>query len=327
MNYMLRKTFVVCILFLLLPVLFFAYGAEVVDINTASLAQLDNLVGIGPALGQGIIDNRPYNSIDDLLKVKGIGPKNLAKIKQQGLACVNCPSTSSGQATTSQVAEPWAPPPNLPPTTTTEIQATSTSTVAKLPQVIKNYPKNIFITEILPSPEGSDTENEFIEIFNANSFLADVSGFKIRDKIGAIKTFIIPEKTKIPANSFLILKSSQTKISLNNSGDGVELLNPSSEVIDTSDYEKARSGQSWIKNEAGWAWTAKPTPGQENIIISTQTTSTLHSSGQATSSPLVANINNYPPQRKNYIAVGIATTIALSSALIAWRIKKKSHEV
>jgi len=55
---------------LLCPVLFFTFGASLVDINTASLEQLDNLTGIGPALGQRIIDNRPYNSIDDLLKVQ-----------------------------------------------------------------------------------------------------------------------------------------------------------------------------------------------------------------------------------------------------------------
>lgn len=54
-----------------------------VNINTATLSELDTLTGIGPAYGQKIIDNRPYSKIDDLLKVPGIGPKTLDNIKDQ----------------------------------------------------------------------------------------------------------------------------------------------------------------------------------------------------------------------------------------------------
>ncbi len=300
------KLFFIISATLFCQVLFFAYGAESVDINSASLEQLDTLTGIGPALGQRIIDNRPYTSIDDLLKVQGIGPKNLEKIKQQGIATTSVRHMSDTSltpySTTSQIPEQvvkTSPPPS--------------------------YPNNIFLSEILPSPEGSDTENEFIEIFNANNFEVDISGFKIRDRIGTVKTFAIPENTKILANSFLTFKSSQTKISLNNAGDGMELLDPLGKIIDSTDFSKSQPGQSWSKIENIWAWTAKPTPNQENIFVSTQATST--SSVQATSSPLITNINNYPPQKKNFLAVGIATVIALSSALIAWRIKKNSIEI
>lgn len=59
-----------------------------VNLNTASLAQLDTLTGVGPVLAQRIIDGRPYYSIDGLLKVKGIGEKTLQNIKTQGLAYV-----------------------------------------------------------------------------------------------------------------------------------------------------------------------------------------------------------------------------------------------
>lgn len=60
-----------------------------IDINTASLSELDKITGIGPVLAQRIIDSRSFNSVDDLIKVNGIGNITLDKIKQQNLACVS----------------------------------------------------------------------------------------------------------------------------------------------------------------------------------------------------------------------------------------------
>lgn len=193
----------------------------------------------------------------------------------------------------------------------------------------KNYPSNIFLSEILPSPEGSDTENEFVELFNGNNFEADISGFKIKDKIGVVKTFTIPAGTKISANGFLAFKNSQTKISLNNTGDRVELLDPTGKIINSTDFGKSQQGQSWSKNETGWQWSIQTTPNQANVIvaISTNATSNLNTATSSIKNNLTANIQNYPAQRKNFLAVGIATAIALSSAIIAWRIKKNSTEV
>jgi competence protein ComEA len=52
-----------------------------VNLNTATLAELDTLPGVGPKTGQLIVEGRPYGQVDDLLKVKGIGPATLAKIR------------------------------------------------------------------------------------------------------------------------------------------------------------------------------------------------------------------------------------------------------
>lgn len=62
-------------------------GDDQIDINAASLEELDKIPGVGPVTAQKIIDyrekNGPFKSIEDLKKVGRIGDKTLEKIKDK----------------------------------------------------------------------------------------------------------------------------------------------------------------------------------------------------------------------------------------------------
>ena len=58
-----------------------------VNINTAGTSELETLRGIGPAKAKAIVDYRKehggFQSVDDLINVRGIGPKILEKIRPE----------------------------------------------------------------------------------------------------------------------------------------------------------------------------------------------------------------------------------------------------
>jgi competence protein ComEA len=49
--------------------------------NPLAQAELEALPGLGPVIARRIIEGRPYRSMDDLERVKGIGRKRLEEIR------------------------------------------------------------------------------------------------------------------------------------------------------------------------------------------------------------------------------------------------------
>lgn len=62
------------------------YQAQMVNLNTANANELEQVNGIGKVLAQRIIEyrnlNGPFESLEELIEVKGIGKAKYAKLKE-----------------------------------------------------------------------------------------------------------------------------------------------------------------------------------------------------------------------------------------------------
>jgi competence protein ComEA len=100
--------------FLLATILFFSFtvGAfAAVNLNTATLDQLETLKGVGPAKAQAIIDYRKKNgnfkTVDELNNVPGFGDKTLAKLKPEiTVSGGSAPASASPAKTADKAAMP-----------------------------------------------------------------------------------------------------------------------------------------------------------------------------------------------------------------------------
>lgn len=121
----------------------------------------------------------------------------------------------------------------------------------------------IIINEVFPDPEGSDAEQEFIELQNLSSFTAQLNGWSIRDAKGRVFSFA--DRT-FEASGYITLPYSETKINLTNTGFSLSLISDDGVVRDTLDVsEKAVTGQSYARTGSGeWSWTPIVTEGAEN---------------------------------------------------------------
>jgi hypothetical protein len=215
-------------------------------------------------------------------------------------------------------------------------EANSTTTkIQSIDRPSQEYPSGVIISEVLPSPDGPDSEKEWIEIFNQNIFEVDLSGWKISDTVGTVKNYIFPEKTKILPEGFLVLYRPTTGIILNNEGDGLNLFSPDGKLEDSLVYEKATIKESYARVGSSWAWSSAPTPGSENKITSPEKEKPRESQGNksteepTTTEKRLAAISEPIKEIKSargsnsFTVPLIALTISLFSGIVILTLKKK----
>lgn len=124
----------------------------------------------------------------------------------------------------------------------------------------------VFISEILPNPKGSDASGEFIELFNSSVRTVRLAGWRLA---AGKKKYEFKEEA-IRSGEYLVLTKSRTKLTLGNAQGEVGLWRPGETAAwQKVSYPAAPEAESLVKNEGGvWQWTTAVTPGQANKIVS-----------------------------------------------------------
>ncbi len=125
------------------------------------------------------------------------------------------------------------------------------------------------INELLPNPAEpqTDSEDEFIELYNSNDVQFDLTGFKLQTGTTTLHNFSFAAGTMLAPKSFTAFYSIDTNLSLSNTSGQAKLLDPAGNVIsETEVYTKALDGQTWAFAEGKWYWTINPTANAANII-------------------------------------------------------------
>ncbi|HSX04960.1 MAG TPA: lamin tail domain-containing protein [Candidatus Saccharimonadales bacterium] len=125
------------------------------------------------------------------------------------------------------------------------------------------------ITELLPNPDGTGTDStdEFIELYNSATTSFDLSGFTLQTGTTTKHSFVFPDETMLPPKSFTAFYSADTGLTLSNTSGQAALLDPFGNLLSQTDsYGAAKDGQAWVLADDKWYWTANPTPNAANLV-------------------------------------------------------------
>ncbi len=166
----------------------------------------------------------------------------------------------------------------------------------------------VTISEIMYDLEGTDTDREWVELYNGGSAAVDITGWKIND--GSNHVLNEPPKNgsvgsmTISPGGYLVLAADaptftamypsvsnvlDTVLSLNNTGDTISLINAEGATIDSITYSKetgaAGDGNSLHRGSGGSTLTpGAPSPGSGTIPPAVSSGSSSHNSNTSSGS-------------------------------------------
>lgn len=186
------------------------------------------------------------------------------------------------------------------------------------------------LSELLVNPASplTDAKDEFIEIYNPNQQPVSLAGYTLRTGSSFHDYYVLGE-VNISPNDYYTVYSSDSHLSLTNSGGAAQLLDPTGVVVSQSDaYEAAPEGQSWALIDGTWQWTLQTTPDRPNVLVKpvvdvASVSTTASGTTKKASSTTSAKTTTAPTSKSTATKVAAAktskpsTTKTVSSAVAA----------
>jgi competence protein ComEA len=100
-----------------------------INLNTATATELQTLPGIGPVAAAAIVAGRPFKSVDDLEKIRGLGPAKIAALRDLVTVAAPAPAPTPVPAPAATAAPSASPAP-----TATGVARTKAATKGAVPK-------------------------------------------------------------------------------------------------------------------------------------------------------------------------------------------------
>ncbi len=232
--------------------------------------------------------------VDQLSYTKPLAHTTWSRIPDAGSWQNNAPATPNQP---NRAPQPTAVPATKTPKPTATKKPTVTPRATAKPKASKpkattqptlvanaKYPQ-LQINEVVPAPRAidwnadgeSNSNDEWIELYNPNSYQVDLTGWQLDDQADAgSRPWRLPAGMSIAANGYLVIFASQSKLSLTNSGEELRLLQPNAVVADLVSYAKLDYDHSWGRHPSSQQWQsfAQPSPKQANNSAQTDSVAT-----------------------------------------------------
>ncbi len=117
-------------------------------------------------------------------------------------------------------------------------------------------------SEALPDPEGSDTTEEWIELYNPHDHSIILDGLLLDDQAGGSKPHAL--SGNMASHEYKVLSITESKLTLNNSTDAVRLLDLEEKILWEVPYEDSEEAMGYAKIGDHYEWTSLITPGAPN---------------------------------------------------------------
>lgn len=125
--------------------------------------------------------------------------------------------------------------------------------------------EGIFLNEILPNPEGSDSGHEFIELYNPTNEAVSLDGCSIQTNANT-KVYALPAISIEPGGYYAVYDIESGLTLANNAGGTVWLLSSSAELQEISYPGELDENVSWARFGDIWQATYILTPNLENNL-------------------------------------------------------------
>lgn len=135
------------------------------------------------------------------------------------------------------------------------------------------YSSDVYITELLPNPDGSDLGEEWVEIYNAGDGEVWLADWVLDDGDGSngigLSAYTFPEGIILKGRSYLAVNLPEDAFVLNNvGGETVRLLWPDGHAVSEAGYEDdALEDRSFARvSDGSFEWVKQVTKGRANIF-------------------------------------------------------------